>query len=243
MPPTQHKLLEILGSLEQAEKDLLKQQRIQEKATVSYRVGFWVFWAGFMAPMVCSMAVALAVWLGVAPRNWLVASVILLLLTYLVILTYPLLGAWLYRGAILSVFRAPFANLLNNYLERPLRVDGDYLPQLAVLPKPELQLGIMELKEARKSLAQRVALVAGPIETVGILPGLVAMLVTFQQLDSQPAWIQAIAYANPLIFVMAVIGHNFLARYDRMIALAELALTQQPEIAQATPNAPRLVAQ
>lgn len=242
MQPTRHKILEILGNLEQAEKDLLKQQRIQEKATTSYRVGFWVFWAGFITPMAISMALALAAWLG-DYRDLLIGSVILLLVTYIVILAYPLLGAWLYRGAIRSAVHAPFANLLNNYLERPLRVDGDYLPQLAALPKPELQLGIMELKEARKSLAQRVALVAGPIETIGILPGLVAMLVTFQQLDSQPAWIQAIAYANPLIFLMAVIGHNFLARYDRMIALAELALTQQPEVAQATPNAPRLVAQ
>jgi len=240
MQPTGKKFLDILACLEQTERDLIKQQRIQEKSTTAYRVSRWAFWGGFIGPLVVSIVLAFAVWMG-APRDLLYFSILLLLLTYLVILTYPLVGAWLHRGAIRSVFRAPFANLLKNYLERPLQVDGLYLPQFAALPKTDLQLGIVELKEARQNFSQRIALVAGPIKSVGILPGLLAMLVSLQQLNSQPEWVQAIAYANPLIFFMAVIAHHFLTRYDRMISLAELALTQREEYTQTTPSTPRLV--
>jgi len=226
--PAGHEFLDVISRLEQTEREMYKKKRIEEKSTSAYQIGFWVYWCGFIGPALISIGLASAVWLG-APRELIYVSTLLLLLTYMLILVYPLLGIWLYRGTIKSVFRAPFANLLRSNVERPLQVDTLYLAVLLELPKRDLQLGIMELKDARQNLAQRISLVAGPIEAVGILPGLLAMLVAFPQLDGQPVWAQAIAYANPLVFFMAVIGHRFLARYDRMISLAELALTMRGE--------------
>lgn len=227
------KFLDILAALEQTEKNLIKQKRAREKSTTAYRIGFWVFWVGFVGSLALSLLLIFSVWAG-APRVLGTVSILMLLASYLVILTYPLLGAWLYRGAIKSVFQAPFASILRANLEHPMQADSAHLPQLVALPKIELQQGIMELKDARRNFAQRTALVAGPIEKIGVLPGLLAMLATLQQFDGQPEWVQAIAYANPLVFIMAVVAHHFLARYDRMIALSELALTQQEKRAKTT---------
>ncbi len=220
--------LDIISRLEQTEREVYKKKRSEEKSTSAYRVGSRVFWYGFVGPAIISLVLALAVWLG-APRELLYISVTLLLITYIVIVAYPLLGVWLYRGAIKDIFRAPFSNLVRSNVERPLQIDSLYLPEILQLAKGDLQLGVMELKNARHDFEQRIAVVAGPIKTVGILPGLLATLVAFQQLDGQPVWAQAIAYANPLVFFMAVVGHHFLARYDRMISLAELALAIHEE--------------
>lgn len=233
MQPAGQKLLDILAAIEQAEKDLLKKKRTQEKSTIAYRLGFWVFWGGVVSPALLSLILALSVWLG-APRPLGYVSIGLLAFAYLVIFFYPFFGAWLYRGALWNISRAPFASILKANVERPMQVDGLYLPQLTALPKTELKLGIMELKNERANFAQRIALFSGPIEKLGILPGLLALLVTIQKLDGQPDWVHVIAYANILVFIMALIAHYLLTRYDRMIALSELALSQKEEDTKAT---------
>jgi hypothetical protein len=228
MQPKGQTLLEILSTIEQTEKDLIKQKRAQEKSTTAYRLGSWVFWGGFVSPAVLSLVLIIPVWLG-APRLLGHGSVLLLAFSYLVIFFYPFFGAWLYRGTLNNIFRAPFSSILKANVERPMQVDSHYLAQLTALPKTDLQLGIMELKSERANFAQRISLFSGPIEKLGVLPGLLALLVTIQQLDGQPDWVHAIAYANILVFAMALfahyfLAHYFLARYDRMIALSELAL-------------------
>jgi len=170
---------------------------------------------------------ALIAWLWVPGLA--MASIVLLLLSYGIIVIYPLLGAWLYRSAIGTVYRAPFANFIKVNMARPLQVDGAQLSRLVELPKTELQLGISALKNHRNDLARRVALVAGPVEKVGVFPGVLAMLVTLKELQEQPDWVLAIAYATPVFFIMAVIAYHIGARLDRMIALAELAVSHQPQ--------------
>lgn len=229
------KLLDILANIEQSEKDLIKQKRAQEKSTSTYRLGAWVFWGGVVSPALLSLILALSVWLG-APRPLGYFGIGLLAFAYLVIFFYPFFGAWLYRGALRNISRAPFASILKANVERPMQVDGRYLPQLTALPKTELKLGIMELKNERANFAQRITLFSGPIEKLGILPGLLALLVTIQKLDGQPDWVHAIAYANILVFVIALIAHYLLTRYDRMIALSELALAQKEEETKAPPR-------
>lgn len=228
MQPEGQKLLDILSAIEQAEKGLIKQKRAQEKSTTAYRIGSWVFWGGVVSPAVLSLVLIIPVWLG-APRLLGYGSVLLLAFSYLVIFFYPFFGAWLYRGALKNISRAPFASILKANIERPMQVDGIYLPQLTALPKTDLQLGIMELKSERSNFAQRISLFSGPIEKLGVLPGLLALLVTIQNLGGQPDWVHAIAYANILVFAMALFAHHYLTRYDRMIALSELALVQHEE--------------
>ncbi|TBU81063.1 hypothetical protein DNK06_08060 [Pseudomonas daroniae] len=224
MQPSSNPFITILADIEQEDRKLIKQKRDGEKSTSAYRVGFWVFWGGFVGSLAVSLVLAFFAWWAPSLAK---ASIVLLLLSYGIILVYPLLGAWLYRSEIGAIYRAPFASFLIANMVRPLQVDEAHLKQLVGLPKTDLQLGISALKNNRKDLAQRIALVVGPAEKVGVFPGVLAMFVTLKQLEGQPDWVLAIAYATPVFFVIAVIAHHLCARQDRMIALAELALSHQ----------------
>lgn len=232
---TQH-FLKILADIEHTEKDRRKQIRTQEKSTVAYRLGTKIFWIGVITPAILSVLLLAALWLG-AP-SWLgYLSIILLALSYMVILLYPFVGAWLYRVKLKAIYRAPFAHLLSLNVENPMQVDGLYLPQLNNLARTTLQLGVVELKNERNSFERRMSLLAGSIEKLGILPGLLALFATLPKLGAQPDWVYAIAYANIPLFLFSILVHTSLIRYDRMIALTELAIQLQGEAAKATASA------
>ena len=226
------RFLKILADIEHTEKDRRKQVRTQEKSTVAYRLGTKIFWIGVLTPAVFSLLLSTALWLG-APA-WLgYLSIILLALSYVTILLYPFVGAWLYRGKLKAIYRAPFAHLLSLNVENPMLVDSLYLPQLNILEKTTLQLGVIELKSERNSFERRMSLLAGSIEKLGILPGLLALFATLPKLGAQPDWVYAIAYANIPLFLFSILVHMSLIRYDRMIALTELAIQHQDEEAKA----------
>ena len=231
-------LFKILSDIEQAEKKRSQQKKAQEKSTSAYRVGMRVFWWGIIAPNILAILLAALVALLSAPRWLLFCSISLLLLSYLAIFLYPLLGAWLYRGSIKAFCSAPFSRLLSFNVEPPMEVDMAHFPELVNLPPLPLQLGILELKSERASFEKRLSLLSGQVDKIGLIPGLLATLATIAKLGDQPSWVYALAYATVPLFLFAFTVHMTLIRYDRMIALLELALQhQEKEAKDAAPKA------
>ncbi|MFC6300505.1 hypothetical protein GNF76_24595 [Pseudomonas sp. CCM 7893] len=223
------RFFEIHAALEQAEKDRHRVKRQEAKSTAAYRLSNHVFWWALCAPAALSIAVGVVAWLG-EWRELFILSWTLLGISYLTILLSPLLGAWLYRSALKNTYRAPFSNLLNINVKVPMQTDGQYLDSFCELSAATLKLGVLELKSERASFERRTTMVAGPIEKIGILPGLLAFMTAIPKLDSQPDWVYALAYSTILVIPLCIFVQVSLVRYERMIALTELAIDRKKDL-------------
>ncbi|AZD09606.1 hypothetical protein C4K26_4217 [Pseudomonas chlororaphis] len=220
------RFFEIHTQLEQSEKKRRREKRREEKSTNAYRWGNRIFWWALCAPAILSIVVGGVAWIG-DWREMFIYSWILLGISYLTVLVSPLLGSWLYRSALRRVYQAPFSNLLSINVKIPMQIDGRYLDVFCELPVATLQLGALELKSERASFEKRTTMFAGAIEKIGILPGLLAFMTTLPKLDAQPEWVYALAYATIVVMPLYVFVQMLLVRYDRMIALTELAIERK----------------
>ena len=114
-----------------------------------------------------------------------------------------------------------------------MQIDADYLPHLTALPRETLKLGALELKSERSSFEKRTYLVTGALEKLGIFPGIIALfagcvainkVLTEAGITASPQhWAFVVATAS-LFYIMCGYVHMTCVRYDRVIALTELAL-------------------
>lgn len=157
------------------------------------------------------------VWLGLAGLS-------LLLLLYLTIPAIQIYRAYRYRSKIKRSFLLPLCESLNLNVKTELSVDGMFFPLLKELTTEELQLGLLEIKNEREFLEKRMNLLIGPIDKLGILPGIVATITALTKIPENYNWISAIAYGYMVLSFLSLFFYHLIMRYERMIALTELAL-------------------
>jgi len=157
------------------------------------------------------------VWLGLAGLS-------LLLLLYLTIPAIQIYRAYRYRSKIKRSFLLPLCESLNLNVKTELSVDGMFFPLLKELTTEELQLGLLEIKNEREFLEKRMNLLIGPIDKLGILPGIVATITALTKIPENYNWISAIAYGYMVLSFLSLFFYQLIMRYERMIALTELAL-------------------
>lgn len=97
-------------------------------------------------------------------------------------------------------------------------------PELLNLKVQELEIGLIEIKHEKSSLEKRISILIGPIEKLGILPGILATVGMTLKIEDQAAWISGIAYGYIALTIISLKFQNTLAHYERMIALTEAAL-------------------
>ncbi|WP_259469621.1 hypothetical protein [Pseudomonas syringae group genomosp. 3] len=225
--------LQIVADIEQAYKTAVKENREQHQSSKAYKIDTRVFWFGMIAPSI--VAVLIAPFSLIASLSWTAyVSWGLIGVSYLVLLIYPLLGMWLYRDSIRKVLTAPFASLMQANVKTIMQIDAQYLPKLVSLPCDTLKLGIVELKNERSALEKRTHLVTGAIEKIGIFPGLLALAVGLTALSKTLSsagimtarldWVFALAGANIIFYFMCAYSQIMMSRYERMVALTELAI-------------------
>lgn len=230
------KYLQIQADIEQAYKTAARAKRDQHRATRAYRIDVKVFWLGVVAPAVLSILIVLASL--IESFDWMpYASWGLIGLSYVVMFIYPLLCAWLYRASVSRLVTAPFASLLEANVTTVMKVDAQHLPLLKALSSETLKLGALELKSERGSLEKRTHLVTGALEKIGILPGFFAFAVggvtlakNLTDTGFQPVqmeWLYSLAVGNVFFYILCGYAQMILVRYDRMIALTELAILQK----------------
>ncbi|POM10301.1 hypothetical protein CUU62_20790 [Pseudomonas sp. WP001] len=226
------KYLQINAEIEQTYKQALRSKRQQSREGKDARLDRAYFWFALVGPSI--LAIPLTIIGKWTQAYWLYnVSAGLIAVSYLAMFFYPLLGVLLYRDSLKKVFTAPFANLLELNVKTLMQVEARYLPQLATLSRETLKLGALELKSERDSLEKRTHMVTGALEKVGILPGLLALVVALSSLDTMLVsvgitehmeWLLAIAAINTFFFVMCCYVQFIIVRYERMIALTELAV-------------------
>ncbi|MCK3865492.1 hypothetical protein [Pseudomonas sp. B329] len=226
------KYLHINAQIEQTYKQTIRNSRKQNQAGWDYRFGVLYFWLAVVGPSILAIVLA---GLGKAFQAywWFSVSWGLIAFSYLAMFLYPLLGVLLYRHSLMKMFTAPFANLLEWNVKTVMQVEARHLPELVALSRETLKLGALELKSERDSFEKRTYMVTGALEKVGILPGALALIIGLSSfaktLDSAGItahmdWIFAVAAANIFFFLMCCHVQMMLVRYDRMIALTELAV-------------------
>ncbi|MBD8097999.1 hypothetical protein IFR08_07380 [Pseudomonas fluorescens] len=226
------KYLQINAEIERSYKQALRNKRQQTRAGKDARLDTAYFRFALVGPSV--LAIPLTIIGKWAQAYWLYnVSAGLIAVSYLAMFFYPLLGVLLYRHSLKKAITAPFANLLELNVKTLMQVEARYLPDLAALSRETLKLGALELKSERDSLEKRTHMVTGALEKVGTLPGLLALIVALSSLDDmlvrvgiaeRTEWLLAIAATNTFFFVMCCYVQFMIVRYERMIALTELAV-------------------
>jgi hypothetical protein len=226
------KYLQINAEIERSYKQALRNKRQQTRAGKDARLDTAYFRFALVGPSI--LAIPLTIIGKWAQAYWLYnVSAGLIAVSYLAMFFYPLLGVLLYRHSLKKAITAPFANLLELNVKTLMQVEARYLPDLAALSRETLKLGALELKSERDSLEKRTHMVTGALEKVGILPGLLALIVALSSLDDmlvrvgiaeRTEWLLAIAATNTFFFVMCCYVQFMIVRYERMIALTELAV-------------------
>ncbi|PKH19279.1 hypothetical protein [Pseudomonas fluorescens] len=226
------KYLQINAEIERSYKQALRNKRQQTRAGKDARLDRAYFRFALVGPSI--LAIPLTIIGKWAQAYWLYnVSAGLIAVSYLAMFFYPLLGVLLYRHSLKKAITAPFANLLELNVKTLMQVEARYLPDLAALSRETLKLGALELKSERDSLEKRTHMVTGALEKVGILPGLLALIVALSSLDDmlvrvgiaeRTEWLLAIAATNTFFFVMCCYVQFMIVRYERMIALTELAV-------------------
>ncbi|VTQ67607.1 Uncharacterised protein [Campylobacter jejuni] len=156
-------------------------------------------------------------WLGLAGLS-------LLLLIYLTFPAIQIYRAYRYRSKIKRSILLPLCESLNLNVKAELSVDAMFFPLLKELTTEELQLGLLEIKNERVFLEKRMNLLIGPIDKLGVLPGIVATITALTKIPENYNWISAIAYGYMVLSFLSLFFYQLIMRYERMIALTELAL-------------------
>ncbi|MGA5656814.1 hypothetical protein [Rahnella contaminans] len=184
--------------------------------------------------LLCIVLVAISVTLAfiyhITKNDWIkLSSIVLLLLAYI---TLPVMNAYKiysHRAKIKRSFALPFRDSVDLNIKSEFFIDGKYLPYLTKLKNEELRLGILEVKHERTCLEKRMTLMIGPIDKFGILPGVVATIATLIKIPGAYNWVTAIAYGYIGLTFISIFFYQLIMRYDRMIALTELALEIKSE--------------
>ncbi|MEL7627480.1 hypothetical protein AAGW04_00560 [Pectobacterium aroidearum] len=157
-------------------------------------------------------------------KKLLLCSLILLILTYLVFIITPFISIYQNRNKIKKTFTLPFNSAINKNVKKDFIIDQRYLKELILLDKKELELGLMEIKNERNFLEKRTLLITGPIDKLGILPGIISTLAATTKLADPNSWLMGISYGYIALVVLSLFFYQIMMRYDRMIALTELAI-------------------
>jgi hypothetical protein len=200
--------------------------RKRAQRTRPHRITLWLLVLLEIAPALIAFALAFVGWLS-GSRYLFVWSRWTLLFAYLGALLYPILSVWVHRKSLWSVLKHPFGVLLGNAMSTAA-VDMLYLPRLMRKPLDKLEVVMIELKAERDSFERRISLVVGAIEKVGLAPGLLATIISLQNLKpGQSKWIYGLAYGTPLLYIFGAVAHFLVMRLDRMTKLLELAIARK----------------
>lgn len=222
----------IIASIENDCRGVVQARRNQHRESKSFRFENRYFW--FVVVGFSGFAMFTAVIWRVVGWHWLMmVSWGSLFLSYVALLFYPVIGVVLYRDSLRKVLRAPFSSLVELNVKSVMQIDAQHLTALRMLSIETLKLGVLELKNERASFEKRTYMVAGALDKVGIFPGLLALAVGISSmvklfdgtgLTIHVEWIFILAVANVFFFMLSGYVQMMLMKYDRMIAVTELAI-------------------
>lgn len=153
-------------------------------------------------------------------------SIVLIFFSYVLLLLMPVVKIFEERKLIKYFFTMPLSSSIDQNIKREFLIDNNFLPKFISLGKEILELGLMEVRHEREFLNKRITLLVGPIDKLGVLSGIISMIITISKPVGGYDWVMGLAYGYIALIIISLSFFNLLVKYDRMIALTELALSR-----------------
>ena len=153
-------------------------------------------------------------------------SVTLIFLSYILFIFMPVSKIYKERKVIKYFFVMPLSSSIDLNIKTESFIDNEFLPELISLGKDTLEMGLMEIKHEREFLNKRITLLVGPIDKLGILPGIISMIIAISKPAGMYDWVMGLAYGYIALIIISLSFFDLLVKYDRVIALTELALSR-----------------
>lgn len=125
------------------------------------------------------------------------------------------------------LFRLPFNRAINLNVKSVYCSDKKYLKQLILLDVSELKFGYLELNSEYEYFKKRINLVIGPIDKLGILPGLIAtvgVLPNTIEAFGINYWVSIFSYAYIGLIIFSLFFYDTVAKYERMLSLTKFVI-------------------
>lgn len=125
-------------------------------------------------------------------------------------------------------FFLPINQFINSNIKSNYVIDKKYLKALESLDIKQLKFGYSELNHEYECLKRRINLVFGPLDKLGIFPGLVSLIGLLPQVkEFSWQWIQIIPYSYVGLMILSLFFYNALDKHERMLVLIRLAIERK----------------
>lgn len=218
--------LGIFSDIERDQKRALREARRLERGRASARLHRHLSWWTGITLMF--FTVFFGLWAKFGNKPWAVDVALgCVIVCYALILAQPFVLAWLNRQALRETLRLPFSTAMRISLQTPMEIDRLHLPRLKALPRLDLDVGLNNLKSESNFLEKSTGWIIGPVEKIGLIPGCVAIVYATANVDSATGLATSLAWGNVVLTAIGVFANVYVIRYQRMIALVELAIKHQ----------------
>lgn len=157
-------------------------------------------------------------------------SLTFLLLSYIGCIYHPLVLIFYHRRSLSEFFKNPLYVIYEN-AKCKHQIDSQYLSYFMSKENQALELVHLELVAEKDAFEKRISLVVGAIKNVGLLPGVLALLLSLDKFKNiELDWVLTIAYAVPLFYGFGVFGHILITKMSRHILLLEYVLEKNKKV-------------
>jgi MFS family permease len=227
--------LQIKAEIELAYNNVVKEKRRQGKTGLAQKTALRVYWFGIIAPPIFALLLA-PIGIGQG-RAWaFYVCVVLLAIAAIAFVCLLILLVWSNHDSLKRFKANPVGCQLEWNVKTVMHIDAQYLPRLIALPTDILKLGALELKSECSALEKRAHIVTGALEKVGIFPGALALLLGLAGVVkvladaeikiSMMYWVMVVGAAT-IFYSMCGYAQMTRVRYERLIALTELAIERK----------------
>ena len=159
-------------------------------------------------------------------------SIIILCLSYICYYLQPVFLLYENWGTVTKIATNPIVLQLEN-AKSLMPIRKRYLRYLMSRSDQNLKFVLNLLKDQKADFENKVALIVGGIDKVGLTPGLIALLASWDKITKMEYdWVLIFAYIVPFIYAFGIYCHITLRKFQSYISLVELALEEK------TPNKP-----
>lgn len=125
-------------------------------------------------------------------------------------------------------FTLPINHSINLNVKGNYVIDKKYLKALISLDIEQLKFGYLELNHSYECLKRRISLVFGPLDKLGVFPGIISLLGLLPQVKALSwQWIEVIPYSYGGLMILGLFFYNDLDKYERMLALIKLTIERK----------------
>ncbi|PTV56781.1 hypothetical protein [Pseudomonas putida] len=235
MTPNNDTFLGILSDIERDQKLALNEARKIERGRTPARLHRHLSW--WIGITLMFFTVFFGGWAKLGDRPWAAnAALICVIACYALILAQPFLLAWINRQALREALRLPFSTTMRISMQTPMEIDKLHFPRLKALPRLDLDIGLSSLKNEASFRERCTGWIIGPLEKVGLIPGCVAIVYATANVSSATEMATSLAWGNVILTTIGVFANVYIVRYQRMIALVELAIKHQELAEKARPS-------